>query len=244
MGFTNRLKTFLVKNLAISNVEAESLIFEKRVLVNGKRGRFTTSVKDGDEVQLNGKVILQKKDYIYIKYYKPVGVETTLDPAIENNLITALGHPERLFPIGRLDKESEGLLLLTNDGSIFNKILKSEENKEKEYLVSVNRSMTPEFIKAMQEGIEIMGKRTKPAQVFVYKGNERSFRIILTEGMNRQIRRMCHKCHYQVKKLKRIRIINIMLNDMKPGEWKDLEPQELKNLFFAIGKYIEPEAAE
>ncbi|HEV7231441.1 MAG TPA: pseudouridine synthase [Bacteroidia bacterium] len=236
MAFKNRLKTFLVKNLSISNVDAEKLIFEKRVHINGKRGRFTSSVTQSDEVKLDGKVILEKKKFIYIKYYKPVGIESTMDPAIENNITTAVGHPERLFPIGRLDKDSEGLLLLTNDGSIYNKILKSEHNKEKEYMVSVNRDITEEFITAVRSGIIIMGKRTKPAEIFVNKGNDRSFRIILTEGMNRQIRRMCHKCNYQVKKLKRIRIVNILLNDMKAGQWKDLEPVELENLFRSIGK--------
>jgi len=236
LSFTNRLKTFLVKNLSISNAEAEKLIFEKRIKINGKRGRFTSSVSNGDEVQLDGEIILEKKKFIYVKFYKPVGVESTMDLTIENNIVVALGHDERLFPIGRLDKESEGLMLLTNDGSIYNKILKSEHEKEKEYMVSVNRAMTPDFIKSMQEGIIIMSKKTKPAQVFVNKGNERSFRIILTEGLNRQIRRMCHKCNYQVKKLKRIRIVNILLNDLKPGEWKDLSPGELENLFISIGK--------
>jgi 23S rRNA pseudouridine2604 synthase len=236
MGFTNRLKTFLVKNLSISNAEAEKLIFEKRIQINGKRGRFTSSVTQSDEVKLDGTTIREKKEFIYVKYYKPVGVESTMDPAIENNIVTALGHPERLFPIGRLDKDSEGLLLLTNDGSIYNKILKSEHNKEKEYMVSVNRNLSPEFLEAMRTGILIMGKKTKPSQVFVNKGNERSFRIILTEGMNRQIRRMCHKGNYQVKKLKRIRIVNILLNDMKAGEWKDLDTTELENLFLSIGK--------
>jgi 23S rRNA pseudouridine2604 synthase len=240
LSFTNRLKTFLVKNLSISNEDAEKLIFEKRVKINGKRGRFTSSVKTGDEVDLDGKIILEKKTFIYVKFYKPVGVESTMDLSIENNIVTALGHEERLFPIGRLDKDSEGLMLLTNDGSIYNKILKSEHNKEKEYMVSVNRSMTPEFLKTMQEGIIIMGKKTKPAQMFVNKGNERTFRIILTEGMNRQIRRMCHKCDYQVKKLKRIRIVNILLNDLKPGEWKDLDEAEKENLFNAIGREHAP----
>jgi 23S rRNA pseudouridine2604 synthase len=226
----------LVKNLSISNAEAESLIFAKRITINGKRGRFISTVSDGDEVMFDSKVILEKKTFIYVKYYKPVGVESTMDTEIENNISTALGHPERLFPIGRLDKDSEGLMLFTNDGSIYNKILKSEHNKEKEYMVSVNRPMTEEFLKTMREGVTILGKRTKPSEVFVNKGNEKSFRIILTEGMNRQIRRMCHKCNYQVKKLKRIRIVNILLNDMKPGEWKDLEAGELENLLLEINK--------
>jgi 23S rRNA pseudouridine2604 synthase len=238
MPFKNRLKTFLVKNLSISNLEAEKLIFEKRIQINNKRGRFTSSVTQSDEIKLDGQIIGEKKEFVYIKYYKPVGVESTMDPTIENNITVAVGHPERIFPIGRLDKESEGLVLLTNDGSIYNKILKSEHEKEKEYMVSVNRDITEGFIEAMRNGIEIMGKKTKPAQVFVNKGNKRSFRIILTEGMNRQIRRMCHKQNYQVKKLKRIRIVNILLNDMKAGQWKDLDPTELKNLFVSIGKKI------
>ncbi|MFI5149146.1 MAG: pseudouridine synthase [Bacteroidia bacterium] len=236
MGFSNRLKTFLVKNLNISNEAADALIMERRVTVNGKRGRFTTTVKPADAVTLDGKAIQEKKDFVYIKYFKPAGIESTLDPGNEHNLTKALGHPERLFPVGRLDKESEGLLLLTNDGSIYNKILKSEHEKEKEYLVSVNRPLTEEFLASMRTGIQIMGKKTKPAQVFVNAGNVKSFRIILTEGLNRQIRRMCHQGHYQVKKLKRIRMVNILLNDMKPGQWKDLTKTELETLFREIGK--------
>jgi 23S rRNA pseudouridine2604 synthase len=236
MAFKNRLKTFLVKNLSISNPEAEKLIFEKRVFINGKRGRFTSFVTSGDEVRLDDEVILEKKQFIYIKYYKPVGIESTMDPKIEGNIVTAIGHSERLFPIGRLDKDSEGLLLLTNDGSIYNKILKSEHSKEKEYLVSVNRDITEDFLESLRTGVTIMGKRTKPAQVFAHAGNKRSLRIILTEGMNRQIRKMCNSCRYQVKKLKRIRIINILLNDLKPGEWKDLDAKELEILFRSIGK--------
>jgi 23S rRNA pseudouridine2604 synthase len=236
--FTNRLKTFLVKNLSISNLEAEKLIFERRIQINGKRGRFTSVVTNSDEIKFDDQVILEKKQFIYIKYNKPVGVESTMDPEIENNITTAVGHPERLFPIGRLDKDSEGLLLLTNDGSIYNKILKSEHNKEKEYMVSVNRPITEEFLTAMRTGVDIMGKRTKPAQVFTTKGNEVTFRIILTEGLNRQIRRMCHKCNYQVKKLKRIRIVTILLNDLKSGKWEDLTPAELESLFKSIGKTV------
>jgi 23S rRNA pseudouridine2604 synthase len=236
--FTNRLKTFLVKNLSISNEQAEKLIFERRIQINGKRGRFTSTVTNSDEVKFDDEVILEKKQFIYIKYNKPVGVESTMDPAIENNITTAVGHPERLFPIGRLDKDSEGLLLLTNDGSIYNKILKSEHNKEKEYMVSVNRPISEEFLNTMRTGVEIMGKKTKPAQLFTTKGNEVTFRIILTEGMNRQIRRMCHKCNYQVKKLKRIRIVTILLNDLKSGKWENLTPAELESLFLSIGKSV------
>jgi 23S rRNA pseudouridine2604 synthase len=236
--FTNRLKTFLVKNLSISNLEAEKLIFERRIQINGKRGRFKSVVTNGDEIKFDDQIILEKKQFIYIKYNKPVGVESTMDPEIENNITTAVGHPERLFPIGRLDKDSEGLLLLTNDGSIYNKILKSEHNKEKEYMVSVNRPISEEFLTAMRNGVDIMGKRTKPAQVFTTKGNEVTFRIILTEGLNRQIRRMCHKCNYQVKKLKRIRIVTILLNDLKAGKWENLTPAELESLFLSIGKTI------
>jgi 23S rRNA pseudouridine2604 synthase len=234
--FSNRLKTFLVKNLSISNLEAEKLIFERRIQINGKRGRFTSVVTHSDEIKFDDNIILEKKQFIYIKYNKPVGVESTMDPAIENNITAAVGHPERLFPIGRLDKDSEGLLLLTNDGSIYNKILKSEHNKEKEYMVSVNRPISEAFLTAMRTGVDIMGKRTKPAQVFTTKGNEVTFRIILTEGMNRQIRRMCHKCNYQVKKLKRIRIVTILLNDLKAGKWENLTPAELESLFLSIGK--------
>lgn len=237
MAFKNRLKTFLVKNLSISNPEAEKLIFEKRIFINGKRGRFTSFVSSGDEVRLDETIILEKKQFTYIKYYKPVGIESTMDTGIEGNIVQAIGHSERLFPIGRLDKDSEGLLLLTDDGSIYNKILKSEHSKEKEYMVSVNRDITEEFLEAMRTGVNILGKRTKPAQVFVNPGNKRSFRIILTEGMNRQIRRMCNSCRYQVKKLKRVRIINVLLNDLKSGEWKNLETEELAVLFESIGKY-------
>lgn len=230
-----RLKTFLVKNLNVSNSDAEQLIYDKKVFINGRRGRFGSFVDNGDEVRVDGNIIQNKANFIYLAYNKPAGVESTLDESVDNNLSAALGFHERVFPVGRLDKDSEGLILLTNNGDIYNKITRSEFEKEKEYLVTVNRPIDDDFIENMQNGLVIMGKLTKPSRLIPVRGTDKTFRIILTEGMNRQIRRMCHKLNYQVRKLKRIRIINIKLNDLKIGTYRELSDSELQELFLLIG---------
>ncbi len=226
-----RIKLFLAQQLNISHPDAEALITKGVVKVAGKKASFHTLVKPGEEVIVNNEPVRERTDFLYLAYNKPPGIECTLDPTVANNLPQALALSERVFPIGRLDKDSEGLLLLTNDGRIVNKILRSEEEKEKEYVVIVNRAIDESFVNAMMEGVVIMGKKTKPARLLPDASNDKMFRLILTEGMNRQIRRMCHQLNYQVKKLRRIRVMNIRIGSMKSGEIRNLSEEELDGLF-------------
>jgi 23S rRNA pseudouridine2604 synthase len=169
-----------------------------------------------------------RKKQIYIALNKPVGITCTTETHVEGNIIDLVGHKERIFPIGRLDKESEGLILLTNDGDIVNEILRSENNHEKEYLVTVERAVTDLALKMMADGVKIMGEITKPCNVS--RVNEKTFRLILTQGLNRQIRRMCSALGYRVQHLRRVRIINIDLGTLAPGEWRELAEAEVAAL--------------
>lgn len=182
-----------------------------------------------DAIKLDGELIKHPENYTYLIYYKPRGIETTLNKEVENNLADALNHSTRVFPVGRLDKESEGLLFLTNNGTIFNRISHGHQKQEKEYLVQVDKPLSEEAIRKMEEGIVILGKKTFPAKVYLQSSN--LFKIILTQGLNKQIRRMCYKLDYQVTFLKRIRIMNIELGNLLPGQWRPLSPEELKELF-------------
>ena len=184
-----------------------------------------SQAEPGDDVRING-ISLQEKPskQVYIALNKPVGITSTTEQHIKGNIVDFVGHEERIFPIGRLDKDSEGLILLTSDGDIVNRILRSEGKHEKEYIVTVNRPITPSFLKAMGEGVRILGTMTLPCRIT--RISERTFRIILVEGKNRQIRRMCSALGYEVKKLQRIRIMNIQLGSLKVGAWRDLTEAE------------------
>lgn len=223
MATRNRLRFQLVKILNISNKEATSLVADNRIKVNGVLGELHQIIYPEDEIRLDDKVIREAKKLVYIAYYKPPGVECTFNRAIPDNLHAHISLPEDVFYLGRLDKASEGLLLFTNNGRLHDRLLREEHNKEKEYLVTVNKPVTSELLQALSAGIIIMGKKTKPARVF--KESENIFRIILTQGLNRQIRRMCYKCGYEVEKLLRIRIDHVLLGELKIGEWKTFEPQ-------------------
>lgn len=214
-----------------SRRKAYDLIDAKRVLVNGKVANFSTKIKDGDVILIDGEE-LKKKEFIptYIVYNKPKGIECTSEK-IENNIIDAIGHSQAIYPVGRLDKDSEGLILLTNHGEIINKIGNSKFEHEKEYIVTLNLPVRTAFMKEISEGIEIEGVKTKPCVVTKEPNSKRIFRIILTQGLNRQIRRMCNAFDYQVIKLQRIRVMNIHLDKLKIGEWRDLTETELKELF-------------
>jgi 23S rRNA pseudouridine2604 synthase len=166
---------------------------------------------------------------VYIALNKPVGITSTTEHQVKGNIVDFVGHKERIFPIGRLDKDSEGLILMTNDGDIVNRILRSEGRHEKEYIVTVDKAVTPMFLKGMSEGVRILGTMTLPCKVT--RVAERVFRIILTEGKNRQIRRMCEAFGYRVVRLRRLRIMNIHLGDLAIGRWRDLERDELDELF-------------
>jgi 23S rRNA pseudouridine2604 synthase len=221
-------KYFLVQKLRLSNKEATAIILAKRLLVNGQAAQLNQSLQPEDEVTLDGKILKEAQQFHYLAYYKPRGIETTLNPEIPDNLSQALNFPERVYPIGRLDKESEGLLLLTNDGSIFDKILHSEQKQEKEYVVRVDKLLTSEVISALASGVEIMGKKTRPAEV--KQLDESTFNIILTQGLNRQIRRICYKLGHEVLELKRIRIVNVELGNLQVGEWRELTKEEVAKL--------------
>lgn len=215
-----------------SRREADRLIEAGRVTINGKPTKKGNRVNDGDEVAIDSVVINQKSKLIYIAYNKPVGIVSTTDLREKNNIVQAINHPERLFPIGRLDKASEGLIFLTNDGNIVNKILRAGNKHEKEYIVTVDKRINQEFISKMSNGLPILDTITK--QCKVEKIGEYTFRIILTQGLNRQIRRMCEVLNYRVKKLKRIRIMNVRLGRLQPGTWRVLTNDEMTSIYKAI----------
>ncbi|MNR19657.1 Ribosomal large subunit pseudouridine synthase F [compost metagenome] len=183
-----------------------------------------SQAEPGDDVRIDGKRLETGSKVVYIALNKPVGITSTTEAHIQGNIVDFVGHQERIFPIGRLDKDSEGLILLTNDGDIVNKILRAEGKHEKEYIVTVDRPVTPSFITGMSSGVKILGSRTLPCEVT--RISERVFRIILTEGKNRQIRRMCSAFGYEVRRLQRIRVMNIRLGTLQVGEWRELSAQE------------------
>jgi 23S rRNA pseudouridine2604 synthase len=223
-----RLRTIISRHFKISNEEAGLLIGQGKVRVNGKPVSPAAKVEYWEEISVNGKIIREATRFSYIKFYKPGGIECTLNPEIENNLLTVFKFPKKLFPVGRLDKDSEGLLLLTDDGRIFKNVAASEKEKEKEYIVKLDRAYDESFISQMQNGIVIMGKKTREAKVFPVNDQPDSFRIILTQGLNRQIR---NKLGYKVEELIRVRIVNVKLGNLKTGEWVELSEDEMKELF-------------
>lgn len=209
-----------------SRRDAEKLIIEGRVTINGKPTQLGNRVFENDVVKVDGKTIESKQKTLYIALNKPIGIVSTTDSKEKKNIVKQINHPQRLFPIGRLDKPSEGLIFLTNDGDIVNKILRAGNNHEKEYLVSVNKKIDDQFIHKMSNGIPILGTITKKCKV--EKLSEKVFKIILVQGLNRQIRRMCEYLGYEVTKLKRTRIMNVTLGNLKPGDWRELTEDELK----------------
>jgi 23S rRNA pseudouridine2604 synthase len=223
-----RLNKYISETGVCSRREADKWIDEGRVTCNGQVAALGTRVMDGDEVCIDGEPIGAKKKQIYIALNKPVGVTCTTEANVEGNIIDLVGHPERIFPIGRLDKDSEGLILLTNDGDIVNEILRSENNHEKEYLVWVDRPITDLSLQMMASGVKIMGKLTKPCQVS--RIDRESFRMILTQGLNRQIRRMCSALGYKAQRLQRVRIMNVHLGTLSSGQWRHLTDRELAGL--------------
>ena len=226
------LKHFIVQKARISNKEAVACILSGKVLVNGEKGQLNQVLLPEDEVLLDNQVLKNPEAFVYLAYYKPRGIESTLNPDIENNLSQAMGINHSVFPVGRLDKDSEGLMLLTNNGKIFNKIIHSENHQEKEYRVTVDKPLSPEALEFLAAGVVIMGKRTRPA--IVRQVDATTFTIILTQGLNRQIRRMCYKLGYRVEKLIRTRMINLELGSLAPGEWRYLSPQEINDLIQTV----------
>ena len=226
---STRINKFLSEAGFCSRRAADKLIEEGRVTINGLVPTMGTKINPGDEVHVDGKLIAApKEEFIYIAFNKPVGIVCTTDiKAEKDNIIEYINHPKRIFPIGRLDKPSEGLIFLTNDGDIVNKILRARNNHEKEYIVTVNQPITQGFIEDMGNGIPILETITK--KCFVKQISKFSFTIILTQGLNRQIRRMCEYLDYDVVALKRIRIMNISL-DLPIGEWRYLDANEMSQI--------------
>lgn len=223
-----RLNKYISETGVCSRREADKWIEAGRVTLNGQPASLGTQVAESDEVRIDGNTIGIKKKQVYIALNKPVGIICTTEANIEDNIIDHVGYPERIFPVGRLDRDSEGLILLTNNGDIVNEILRSENNHEKEYLVTVDRPITDLSLRMLASGVKIMGELTKPSKVA--RLNAQSFRIILTQGLNRQIRRMCSALGYKAQRLQRVRIMNIHLGNLQPGQWRHLTPAELKGL--------------
>lgn len=228
-----RINKYLSEVGYCSRRAADKLIEQGRITINGKKPEMGTKVSDTDEIRVDGKLITDTGEKnVYLAFNKPIGIVCTTDTKREkNNIIDFINYPTRIFPIGRLDKPSEGLILLTNDGDIVNKILRARNNHEKEYIVTVDKPITSEFIYEMSNGVPILDTVTRKCKVD--RINHHTFRIILTQGLNRQIRRMCEYLGYEVTKLKRVRIMNISL-DVPVGKWRDLTAKELKQLNYLV----------
>jgi len=231
-----RLNKYISESGFCSRREADKLIDGNRVTINGKVPELGTKVVPGDDVRVDGKRVnataVNKSDRVYIAYHKPIGITCTTERKVKGNIIADIGHKQRIFPIGRLDKPSEGLIFLTSDGDIVNKILRAENAHDKEYIVTVDKPLSERFVERMSRGVPILDTVTKPCKVSIQ--SRFVFKIILTQGLNRQIRRMCEYLGYEVTKLKRSRIMNVHLGRLKPGQWRDLTPDELAEINQAV----------
>lgn len=223
-----RLNKYISETGVCSRRQADQWIEQGRVTINGAAATLGTQVNEGDRVEVDGRAVQPQAASVYIALNKPVGITCTTERHVEGNIIDYIGHPQRIFPIGRLDKDSEGLILLTNNGDIVNELLRVENRHEKEYVVTVDRPITDEFLEGMARGVRILGVMTQPCRV--RKIGQLSFAIILTQGLNRQIRRMCAAFEYQVRRLQRVRIVNIDLRGIKVGQWRELSMDELRGL--------------
>jgi 23S rRNA pseudouridine2604 synthase len=224
-----RINKYISEAGKASRRGADKLIEDGRVTINGKRAKIGDQVNPGDNVVVDGNPIWVARNNVYIALNKPVGITSTTEKGVKGNIVDLVNHPLRIFNIGRLDKDSEGLILMTNDGDIVNEILRSENQHEKEYIVSVDKPITPEFVKKMSEGVKILGTTTLPCKV--EQLSKFDFQITLTQGLNRQIRRMCEVLGYNVYRLQRTRIMNIQLGKLPPGQWRDLSKKEKTQLF-------------
>lgn len=248
-----RLNKYISDSGYCSRRFADKLIESSRVTINGKVPELGTKVTEGDTVRVDGNEITSSQsnqtERVYIAYNKPIGITCTTERHVKGNIIDAIGHTKRIFPIGRLDKPSEGLIFLTSDGDIVNKILRAENAHDKEYIVTVDKPISERFVERMSKGVPILGTITKPC--IVKPDSKFVFRIILTQGLNRQIRRMCEYLGYEVTKLKRSRIMNVELDKLRPGQWRDLTTEEMADINIAVAGSrktaiddIEPEALD
>ncbi|MEO5909507.1 MAG: 23S rRNA pseudouridine(2604) synthase RluF [Pelobium sp.] len=226
-----------------SRREADRVIEEGRVTINGKTGVLGDRVTHQDDVRVDGRRIKFKNqdESIYIAFNKPRGITCTTESHVKGNIIDFIRHPKRIFPIGRLDKPSEGLIFLTSDGNIVNKILRAGNQHEKEYIVTVNKPITPEFIRKMGNGVPVLD--TVTAKCFIKKESDYVFKIILTQGLNRQIRRMCEYLHYEVTKLKRTRIMNVTIGKLPVGKWRNLTKEEMMEIMEMVEQSSKTEEA-
>jgi len=236
-----RINKFISESGVCSRREADAWIEAGRVAINGERATLGSKVAEGDRVTVDGKAVGPRKPVVYLALHKPVGITCTTERSVEGNIVDFIDHPERIFPIGRLDKDSEGLILLTNDGDIVNEILRAEHAHEKEYRVAIDQPVTQAFLDAMQGGVEILGTRTRPC--VAERLGEREFRIVLTQGLNRQIRRMCEALGVRVTRLRRVRIMHLALDDLAAGEWRDLTRAEVRELHARCGRAESPATA-
>lgn len=234
-----RINKFLSEVGYCSRREADKLLEQGRITINGKVPELGTKVLPTDEVRVNGELVSEKEEpKIYLAVNKPAGIECTTNQSVRGNIVDFINYPERIFPVGRLDKDSEGLIIMTNDGDIVNKILRARNNHEKEYIVTVDKTITDRFIQRMSAGVPILDTVTKECRV--EKISSTTFRIFLTQGLNRQIRRMCEYFDYTVVALKRIRIINISL-DVPVGKYRDITKAEMDELNRLIGESTKTE---
>ncbi|HET6226972.1 MAG TPA: 23S rRNA pseudouridine(2604) synthase RluF [Bacteroidia bacterium] len=229
-----RLNKFISESGLCSRREADRFIEQGKVLINGRRATIGDQVNVNDRVKVNGNELepRQQEDTIFIALNKPVGITSTTEENVKDNIVRFVNHSKRIFPIGRLDKDSQGLIFLTNNGDMVNKILRAGNNHEKEYIVTVNKNLTHEVIEGMANGVPMLGVTTKKCKI-VQEGTT-TFRIVLIQGLNRQIRRMCEHFGYTVTKLERIRIMNISLKGLPTGDWRDLTETEVKTIYHLV----------
>jgi 23S rRNA pseudouridine2604 synthase len=223
-----RINKYIADSGTCSRREADRLIAGGRVTIDDQIADLGSRVSGSQIVRVDGEPLTKDEDLVYIALYKPIAITCTTDPGRDDNILRLVDHPKRIFPVGRLDRDSEGLIFLTNDGSIVNKILRAGNSHEKEYQVTVDRPVTPEFLTQMAAGVPILGTMTLPCALF--QEGPKSFRIILTQGLNRQIRRMCEVFGYQVTRLVRTRIMNVRLGSLRPGEWRELTAGEVAGI--------------
>lgn len=226
-----RLNKFIQETGLCSRREADAWIERGRVKVNGQRAQLGTQVNEGDEVRVDNRVIgARRQKHVYLALNKPVGIVCTTDRREPDNIVDHVRHPQRVFPVGRLDRESEGLILLTSDGDIVNELLRAENRHEKEYLVTVDRPVNERFVGAMAGGVHLADLNETTQRCRVEATGPRSFRIVLTQGLNRQIRRMCEAFGYEVRRLQRVRFVNVRVDRLRPGQWRELTAHELHGL--------------
>jgi 23S rRNA pseudouridine2604 synthase len=231
-----RINKFFTQQGYCSRRAADRLIEQGRVRINGHLAALGDQVTDQDVVTVDSKVVQRRDKTVYLAYHKPVGITCTTEPDVKENIIEAVGYPERIFPIGRLDKDSSGLILLTNNGDIVNPILRVEFGHEREYLVTLDRPYPPSFLTQLERGVVVLGKKTSPSRAV--QMDRSTFRLILTEGRNRQIRRMCSALDFRVVKLVRTRIMHIVLEGLPIGKWRHLSAKERETLLAALNEHV------